>query len=69
MPDKFTPRVKDVLRAGGCRFDRQGKGDHETWWTPTPPNPKHPFFMVDNNIKSRHIANLTLKNAGLPKHF
>jgi hypothetical protein len=26
-------------------------------------------FMVDNNIKSRHWANYTLKQAGLPKAF
>jgi hypothetical protein len=29
MADNFTPAVKKPLREAGCRFERQGKGDHE----------------------------------------
>jgi hypothetical protein len=29
MADNFTPAVKKLLRAAGCRFERQGRGDHE----------------------------------------
>jgi HicA toxin of bacterial toxin-antitoxin, len=57
--------VKQILRENGCRLVRQGKGDHEIWYSPI--SERH--FMVDNHIKSRHWANFTLKNAGLPKAF
>jgi hypothetical protein len=61
MADNYTPRVKSLLREAGCTFVRHGKGDHEIWHSPR--------FMVDNHIKSRHWANYTLKQAGLPKAF
>jgi hypothetical protein len=65
MPDNFTPRVKAILRTNGCQLVRQGKGDHEIWYSPI----SNKRFMVDNHIKSRHWANYTLKQAGLPKAF
>jgi HicA toxin of bacterial toxin-antitoxin, len=65
MADNFTPRVKAILREKGCSFVRQGKGDHEIWHSPI----SNKRFMVDNHIKSRHWANHTLKQAGLPKAF
>jgi ribosomal protein L16/L10AE len=65
MPDNFTPRLKDLLRSNGCRFVRQGKGDHEIWYSPI----SNKRFMVDNHIKSRHWANHALRQAGLPKAF
>ncbi len=65
MADNFTPRVKLILRESGCAFVRHGKGDHEIWYIPT----SKKRFMVDNHIKSRHWANHTLKQAGLPKAF
>ncbi|MGA3309323.1 MAG: type II toxin-antitoxin system HicA family toxin [Xanthobacteraceae bacterium] len=65
MADNFTPRVKAILRENGCSFVRHGKGDHEIWHSPI----SNRRFMVDNNIKSRHWANYTLKQAGLPKAF
>lgn len=65
MPDNFTPRVKQLLRQAGCEFVRHGKGDHEIWQSPVSKR----RFMVDNNIKSRHWANHTLRQAGLPKTF
>jgi hypothetical protein len=34
MADNFTPAVKKLLRAAGCQFERQGKGDHEIWYSP-----------------------------------
>ena len=57
--------LKDRLRAADCHFVRQGRGDHEIWESPI--NGKR--FTVDNNIKSKHTANGTLKDAGLPKAF
>ena len=65
MPDNYTPRVKAILRAHRCIFVRHGKGDHEIWQSPI--NGRR--FMVNNNIKSRHWANHTLKQAGLEKAF
>jgi hypothetical protein len=64
MPDNFTPAVKKILDENDCSFVRQGKGDHEIWQTPSGKR-----FMVDGNIKSRHWANHTLKQAGLSKAF
>ena len=63
MAENYTPRVKSILREAGCTFVRQGKGDHEIWHSPI--NGRR--FMVDNKIKSRKWANITLKNAGTPK--
>ncbi len=65
MAENYTPRVKALLLRNGCAFLRQGKGDHEIWRSPL--NSRR--FMVDGHIKSRHWANHTLKQAGLPKAF
>jgi len=64
MPS-FTPKLKQLLRDAGCSFERQGKGDHEIWFSPI----TGIRFVVDNSIKSRHTANGALKQAGLPKKF
>lgn len=61
----FAPELKRILREGGCRFERQGKGDHEIWFSSI----TNTRFPVDSRIKSRHTANGVLKQAGLPKHF
>jgi hypothetical protein len=65
MADNFTPAVKRLLRDAGCRFERQGKGDHEIWFSPISSR----SFPVDSSIRSRHTANGVLKQAGLPKAF
>jgi hypothetical protein len=46
MADNFTPAVKRRLRAAGCHFERQGKGDHEIWYSPI----TRRRFMVDARI-------------------
>jgi hypothetical protein len=61
----FSRELKQYLREAGCRFERQGKGDHEIWYSPITTI----RFVVDNHIKSRHTANAVLKQAGLPKKF
>jgi hypothetical protein len=61
----FTPKLKKYLKDEGCSFERQGKGDHEIWYSPI----TGIRFVVDNAIKSRHTANAVLKQAGLPKKF
>lgn len=61
----FTKPLKNLLKEAGCYFHKQGKGDHEIWYSPIT-NTK---FTVDSNIKSRHTANGCLKEAGLDKAF
>jgi hypothetical protein len=65
MAESFTFRLKKILKDAGCYFERQGKGDHEIWYSPI----TQKRFVVDNAIKSRHTANAVLKQAGLPKAF
>jgi hypothetical protein len=61
----FLKQLKELLEAGGCYFHRDGKGDHEIWFSPITKR----YFTVDRGTKSRHTANETLKQAGLPKAF
>jgi hypothetical protein len=64
-PQSFTPQLRELLRAGGCTFHRQGKGDHEIWYGPVTKR----YVTVDGKCTSRHTANGALKEAGLPKAF
>lgn len=57
--------VKKLLLEAGCSFYRQGKGDHEIWYSPI--TKRH--VTVDGGMKSKHTANGTLAQAGLPKAF
>ncbi len=61
MSSSFTPQLKKLLLSHGCRFERQGKGDHEIWFSPVTQR----RFVVDGEIKSRHTANAVLKQAGI----
>ena len=61
----FERELRKLLTDAGCTFHRQGKGDHEIWYSPI----SERSFTVDNVILSRHTANGVLKQAGLPKHF
>jgi predicted RNA binding protein YcfA (HicA-like mRNA interferase family) len=63
--NNFAPKVKKVLVKNGCYLKRQGKGDHEIWYSPvTDTN-----FPVDGKIKSRHTANGIMRQAGIDTHF
>jgi hypothetical protein len=61
----FAPQLRRILRDAGCRKEREGKGDHEIWYSPISDR----RFPVDHKIKSRHTANGVLKQAGLDKQF
>jgi HicA toxin of bacterial toxin-antitoxin, len=61
----FSREVRRILREADCHFVRQGKGDHEIWYSPI----TNTTFPVDGKIVSRHSANGVLKDAGLPKAF
>jgi len=65
MARSFTPEVKRILTKHGCHFHRQGKGDHEIWYSPI----SKKYFTVDLTIKSRHTANGIMKRAGIDHHF
>jgi hypothetical protein len=65
VPKSFTPELIKILKAAGCYFVRAGKGDHQIWYSPVTDT----HFVVDGNIKSRHTANGSLKQAGLKKAF
>ncbi|MCL1844454.1 MAG: type II toxin-antitoxin system HicA family toxin [Defluviitaleaceae bacterium] len=57
----YTRQVKKILNAHGCKFIRQGKGDHERWYSPI--TNKH--FTIDGKIVKRNSANEQLKEAGI----
>jgi hypothetical protein len=61
----YVRLVRAELRSGGCHLLRQGKGDHEIWYSPKTGRK----LTVDSRIKSRHTANEILKRAGLGKKF
>ena len=61
----YTAKLKEILRAHGCNYERPGRGDHEIWFSPITGR----RFPVDHAIKSRHTANAVLKQAGIPKQF
>ncbi|MEM0899780.1 MAG: type II toxin-antitoxin system HicA family toxin [Pseudomonadota bacterium] len=61
----YLRELKKLLTTAGCTFHRQGRGDHEIWFSPI----TNRYFTVDQGTKSRHTANETLKQAGLPKQF
>lgn len=65
MMADYTPEVKRILRTNGCHFERQGKGDHEIWYSPISKR----RFSVDSRILSRHTANAVLRQAGLSRAF
>ena len=63
MGPQFDRALRDLLRAAGCTFVRQGRGSHEIWHSPiTKRN-----FAVPVGIPSRHTANAILRQAGLPR--
>jgi predicted RNA binding protein YcfA (HicA-like mRNA interferase family) len=65
MAPQFDKVLRDLLRAAGCTFVRQGKGSHEIWNSPL----TNKNFPVPTGIPSRHTANAILRQAGLPKAF
>jgi len=62
---EYEKKVRKKLSQNGCYFLRRGKGDHDIWFSPITNIP----ITVDNVIKSRHIANVIMKRAGIDHHF
>ena len=61
----FEKKVRKVLHDNGCKFLRRGKGDHDIWFSPI----SNQNFPVDGTIKSRHVANEIMKQAGVSHRF
>jgi predicted RNA binding protein YcfA (HicA-like mRNA interferase family) len=61
----YGKALREVLDANGCAFVRHGRGDHDVWESASSGR----RFAVPVKIKSRHLANKILKEAGLEKAF
>lgn len=61
----YEKLVRKMLKDSGCYFVRHGKGDHDIWHSPL----SDKNFPVDGKIKSRHIANAVMKQAGINYKF
>ena len=62
---EYEKKVRDILKKHGCHIVRQGKGDHEIWFSPV----SGKNFPVDSKIRSRHIANCIMKQSGIAHKF
>ncbi len=66
MVKGLEKELKKYLTANSCHLLRQGKGDHEIWWSP---HTEIEFLVKAHKLKSRHTANESCKQAGLHKNF
>ena len=48
----YAPEVKRLLREAGCYPVRQGKGDHEIWFSPITGRK----FVVDSIISMENVT-------------
>jgi len=62
---EYEKEVRRKLMEYGCSFKRHGKGDHDIWFSPI----SKKSFPVDGVIKSRHLANVIMRQAGIKYHF
>ena len=61
MGSGYYRDLKRILLDNGCNFVRNGKGDHEIWFSPI----TRINFTVDAGTKKRFTANAALKQAGI----
>jgi predicted RNA binding protein YcfA (HicA-like mRNA interferase family) len=62
---EYEKKVREVLKRNGWVFHHHGKGDHDIWVNQSGTGK----VTVDGKIKSRHMANVILKEAGIAYHF
>jgi predicted RNA binding protein YcfA (HicA-like mRNA interferase family) len=62
---EYEKKVREVLKQHGFLFHHHGRGDHDVWFKVSD-NIK---VTVDGKIKSRHMANQIMKQAGIDYHF
>lgn len=65
MSSSFGRRLKRTLLNHGRTFVRNGKGDHEIWFSPI----TNRNVTLDTGTTSRFTPNSTLKQAGIPPEF
>lgn len=62
---EYEKKVREILSQNGYFFKRRGKGDHDIWYSPI----TNRHITVDTKIKSRHTANVILKQSGINYKF
>ena len=62
---EYEKKVREILKKHGCYLVRQGKGDHEIWFSPI----ANCNVTVDGKIKSRYTASAIMKQSGINFHF
>ena len=62
---EYEKKVRKILKQNDCYFVRHGKGDHDIWYSPI----NNQNLPVDAKIKSRHMANAIMKQAGINHKF
>ena len=62
---EYEKKVRKILSQNGFSFHHHGKGDYDTWISEL----QNKKVTVDSRIKSRHMANQILKEAGISFHF
>jgi predicted RNA binding protein YcfA (HicA-like mRNA interferase family) len=62
---EYEKKVREVLKRHGFVFHHHGKGDHDVWCNVS----ANIRVTVDGKIKSRHMANQIMKEAGIDHHF
>jgi HicA toxin of bacterial toxin-antitoxin, len=61
MGGAYYRELRRILEENGCTFVRNGKGDHEIWYSPISKR----NFTVDVSSRKRFTANAALKQAGI----
>jgi hypothetical protein len=61
MGTSYGRELKRILLDHGCHFVRQGKGDHEIWFSPI----TKLHVTVDASTRKRFTAMAILKQAGI----
>ena len=62
---EYEKKVREMLSKNGYSFHRRGKGDHDIWFSQI----MNKKVTVDSKIKSRHMANQIMKEAGISYRF
>ena len=62
---EYEKIVRKILKEYGYSFHHHGKGDHDIWFNVETKKK----VTVDGKIKSRHMANQIMKEAGINYHF
>jgi predicted RNA binding protein YcfA (HicA-like mRNA interferase family) len=62
---EYEKKVREILNKNGYFFHHHGKGDHDIWFSEA----MNRKITVDSKIKSRHMANQIMREAGIHYHF